>query len=78
MAGYAFHFMNTKGQAESSAYGGILPDPVELGNSTIYVDGRIEETSSTSGTLQYLIVQPGDYPTDAEGRFKRGGKVESK
>ena len=75
-SGYAIHFLNTAGAVQSSDLGGILPDPIELGNSTVVVDGRVEETTSTSGQLQYMIVQPGDYPVDAEERFRRGGKRE--
>lgn len=90
ISGSAFHFLTHTG-CNSSAYGGILPDPltlsgnaVELGN-TIFpamnpvpgqtwamIDGKmVDVTTSTSGAQRYLIVEPGDYPTNADERAAR-------
>lgn len=72
MSGSAFHFLTTTGVL-STPYGGILPEPVELGVSYPVIDGKVVEVTATSGSLQYLIVEPGDYPTTEDQREKRRG-----
>lgn len=75
ISGSAFHFVLSNGDVESSTYGGILPDPIVLGVTEQIVDGKLETITATSGVEQYIIVDPGDYPTTEEERFRRGGKV---
>lgn len=76
-SGYAFHFLNYNG-VESSSYGGVLPDPIELEISYPIIDGKVVEVTATSGHEQYMIVEPGDYPVTEDQRQKRRGSVRSK
>jgi hypothetical protein len=69
LSGSAFHFLTNSG-IFSTPYGGIIPDPVELPVSQVYVDGKLIEVTATSGQLQYLIVEPGDYPLSQIDRDK--------
>lgn len=73
MSGSAFHFMTNSG-VNSTDYGGILPGPVELPVNYVYVDGNLVEVIATSGALQYMIVEPGDYPQTQLERDRRAGK----
>lgn len=88
ISGSAFHFLTHSG-CNSSAYGGILPDPVtitgnalQVGNANFpatvptgigaIIDGKfVDLTAVVSGDQHYFIVEPGDYPTDADGRHQR-------
>lgn len=65
--GAAFHYIS-QGEAVSTSGGGIIPDPVVLDVNEILVDGQLVEITATSGALQYLIVEPGDYPLTAMDR----------
>jgi len=73
MLGSAFHFMTNSG-VNSTNYGGILPDPVELPVNYVTIDGIVTEITVTSGALQYMIVEPGDYPLNQLDRDRRAGK----
>lgn len=55
----------------------IIPDPVELGNSEIIVDGKKTVITATSGTLQYPLIEPCDYPQTEDERQARRGSVRS-
>jgi hypothetical protein len=70
LSGAAFQFFTSSGIL-SSTYDGIIPDPVVLPVNYPIIDGKIEEVTATSGQLQYLIVEPGDYPLDQTDRDKR-------
>jgi hypothetical protein len=72
--GAAFHYM-INGEEVSSSGGGIIPDPVVLDVNQVLVDGQLTEITATSGELQYLIVEPGDFPLDAMGRELRRGTI---
>lgn len=75
-SGSAFHcFYN--GQTISVS-GGPVPDPIVLGVSYPIIDGKVVEVTATSGSLQYLIVEPGDYPTTEMEARKRAGSVPGK
>lgn len=70
MTGNAFYFMTASGTLETP-YGGIIPDPVVLSTNYPIIDGKVEEVTATSGQLQYLIVEPGDYPLNQSDRDRR-------
>lgn len=72
--GSAFHFMTNSGVL-STPYGGIIPDPITLGESEVMIDGQKVIVSGTVGQKQYLIVEPGDYPMTEDARRKRAGSV---
>jgi hypothetical protein len=74
LSGSAFHFLTNSGVV-SSAYGGIIPDPIELQTSYVVIDGKTTEITATSGALEYLIVEPGDYPINQTDRDKRCSKI---
>jgi hypothetical protein len=56
----------------------IVPDPVILGETEIILDGKKEVITATSGQEHYVVVEPGDYPTDADGRQQRRGAERTK
>lgn len=68
----AFQILASSG-VQSIDCGGILPDPIELGVSYPIIDGKVVEVTATSGSMQYLIVEPGDYPTTEDQRERRRG-----
>ena len=70
LSGSVVQFLTHSG-VNSSNYGGILPPPVVLGNSYPVIDGKVVEVTATSGSLEYLIVHPEDFPTTAEQRERR-------
>lgn len=70
----AFHFMTQTGVL-STPYGGIVPDPIVLENTTVLVDGKYVEVTATSGSQQYMIVEPGDYPMTEDERHRRAGSI---
>lgn len=67
LSGAAFQFLTNSGVL-STPYGGIIPDPVELPVNYPIIDGKVVEVTATSGQLQYMIVEPGDYPQNATDR----------
>ena len=70
MSGTCFHFLTSTG-VSSVDYGGILLGPVILEVNYPVIDGKVVEVTATSGVEQYLIVEPGDYPTNELDRDKR-------
>jgi len=75
----AFHFLTPTG-VNSSDYGGILPPPLAV-SGEVTIDGQVInllDLPAYSGAFDYRIVEPGDYPTDENGRQKRAGSVRAK
>lgn len=73
ISGSCFQFLTPSG-CNSSHYGGIIPDPVELGVSYPVIDGKKVEVTATSGSLEYLIVHPEDFPKTADERVRRASQ----
>lgn len=67
----AFQFLTNSGTL-STDLGGIVPPPITLGVSHPTIDGKVVEVTATSGVEQYLIVEPGDYPTTQDQRTRVG------
>lgn len=76
-SGYAFHFLKN-GQADSTAYGGIIPDPQPLEPQEVLTISGYAVNVAVSGELQYSIVEPGDYPLTGDERELRRGAVRVK
>lgn len=70
ISGAAFHILTSSG-CDSTPYGGIIPEPVVLGNSYPIIDGKVVEVTATSGSLEYLIVHPEDFPNTEDQRQRR-------
>lgn len=69
-SGYAFHFLTQSG-CSSSAYGGIIPDPLPLEPQMVMTPSGYTLNVAVSGQLQYNIVEPGDYPLTGNERDRR-------
>jgi len=76
-SGSAFHFATAQGPL-STAYGGILPDPVALEPQQVLTTSGFATNTAVSGSLQHLIVEPGDYPSTADERALRRGSIRTK
>lgn len=76
-SGSAFHFLKN-GAADSTAYGGILPDPQALLPQQVLTASGYATNVAVSGVLQYNIVEPGDYPLTGDQRELRRGAIRTK
>lgn len=76
-SGSAFHFLTSTG-TNSTAYGGILPDPQPLEPQQVLTSSGYATNVAVSGALQYNIVEPGDYPMTEDERARRRGSVRAK
>lgn len=74
----AFHIYNPNVKDVQVRDDKILPDPVTLGVTSMVVDGKTIDITATSGVEQYVIVDPGEYPIDAAGRWLRSGSEPAK
>jgi len=55
----------------------IIPDPVTLGPVQLYIDGNKTLITATSGQIQYVYIDPEEYPSDEQSRKARRGSVRS-
>ena len=76
--GRAFFIFNPSTNDAQERDDKIIPDPITLGVTEMIIDGKLVEITATSGTEQYALIEPGDYPSDAEERQARRGAVRSK
>lgn len=61
-SGSCFHSVRWEQPIAESGVAWPTPDPITLDVNEVYIDGKLETITATSGQKQYAQVEPGDYP----------------